>query len=124
MGRIAQYVGKYVSAPSASTKLDVDSILSGCDAVDNEVANLTSICNEFSNNGTTITPEALSFDGITTEPIIEEYTSSTKGVADLILGKTASIREEAMAAYNRIQEQLNIEAQNRDREAAKAAENN
>jgi hypothetical protein len=121
MGLLQPYHGKFVTAKSATSDIDVDSILSGCAAVDNEVGNLTNICEDFSNSGNNITPKAFSFDGETVEPMIEQYKISTSGIADDILGITASIREAAINAYNKIQEQYNAEAKARDDAAIREA---
>ncbi len=120
---LGQYIGVYVSAPSAATKIDAAGIIAGCDAVDAEVANLNNLCSEFNRCASSITPKALSFDGMTVGPIIENYATASSGVSSGILGTTAGIRAKAIEVYNKIQEELNAEAKSKD-EAAIAAANN
>jgi len=118
---LGQYMGTFVNAESAATKIDAAGIIAGCDAVDAEAANLSNLCGEFSRSATTITPKALSFDGETVGPIIENYSSASGDVSSGILGITAGIRAKAIEVYNQIQQELNEDAERRDREAIAAA---
>ncbi len=118
MDILQPYKGTYVSADSASSKLDLEGILSGCDAVDSEASNLNDICNSFNSEGSNINEKALSFDGEGVEGILEEFGTASSSVVNNILETTQAIREAAVAAYNKIQDELNREAMARDQEAA------
>ena len=123
MNLLQPYVGKYVTATSASTKIDVDAILAGCDAVDSEASQISTVNSEISDIGSSITENALSVDGMTVSNTVNECCTGISGVQSMITNTTASIREAAVSVYNQFQEQFNEEARIRDEDAARNNQN-
>ena len=123
MSLLQPYVGKFVTATSASTKIDVESIIAGCDAVDSEASRISDINAEVNSVGSTIDEKALSVDGTTISNSLDECCTGINGVQEMIFGTTAGIRESAMSIYNQIQEQFNDEARIWDEEASKRNQN-
>ena len=114
MGILQPYRGTYCSASLASEKLDIDTILSGCNAVDSEASHITEYANTLSTAGSNLDVNALSAGGTTMEGKVDEYCTNIKSVETFIMNTTSQIREAAEAAYNQIQEQMNSEAYARD----------
>lgn len=114
MGLLQPYRGTYYSAESANTKLDINSILAGCNAVDEEANHISEYANDISESGSYLDANALSVDGKTMQGSIETCCTNINDVESFIIGTTAQIREMAEAAYNQIQDNLNYEAQQRD----------
>ncbi len=118
MSLLQPYVGKFVTATSASTKIDVESIMAGCDSVDSEASKISDVNSNINNIGSTIDSNALSVDGSTVLNSLEECCTGINGVQNMIFNTTSGIREAAISAYNQIQEQFNAEARIRDQEAS------
>lgn len=123
MDLLEPYVGKYVSAESASSKLDAAAIMSGCDAVDGEAANITNNVNDLSSKASRLNENALSVDGMTIQGAVSDYCSYLNSIKDNITTSTNGIREAAASAYNMIQQELNDEARARDLDAKNREEN-
>lgn len=110
MNFLEPYKGRYVSAESASNELDVDCILSGCQSVLSTASNLSDINNKVFNLGCSITPQALSIDGVTVTDNLSECCDGIKNVESYISSTVEAIKEAAISAYNEIQTQLNEDA--------------
>lgn len=113
-GALQPYQGRYVNAKSASDDLDLATILAGCDAVDSEAGNITDISQNLSNAAGDLTVQTFSIDGVSVGTKAEEYCNSINDVKSWIEDGTSSIRSAAEAAYNRLQEQYNEEARQKD----------
>ena len=126
MGLLQPYVGTYARATSASSKLDVESILAGCDAVDDEVVGISEISSKISQAGSSITKDVLSIDDMDISGSLDECCTGISNTYSNILETTSAIRERAVAVYNQLQAQYNEEAKIRDENAKIAAskENN
>ncbi len=118
MSLLQPYVGKFVTASSASSKIDAASIIAGCDAVDSEASKISDVNSNVNSIGSRIDSTALSVDGKTTMNLLEECCTGINDVQTMIFNTTSAIREAATSAYNQIQEQLNEEARIRDQEAS------
>lgn len=123
MSLLEPYVGRYVSAESASTKLDVSSILAGCDMVDSESDKLNVVGNKVNDIGDELTLDVLSVDGVGMGEKIVECCNSYFDSYDSIVGSTTQIRETAISKYNQLQQQLNDEARARDEYLIKQNQN-
>ena len=123
MSLLQPYVGKFVTATSASTKIDVESIMAVCDSVDSEASKISDVNSNINNIGSTIDSNALSVDGSTVLNSLEECCTGINGVQNMIFNTTSGIREAAISAYNQIQEQFNAEARIRDQEASERNQN-
>ena len=110
MNILMPYAGEYASAKSASEDIDIDAILAGCDAVDEEASKLSELSSEYFNTGNELNEEILSVDGATMHSTIEECCTSITSAQEGILGSTAQIRETAVAAYNSLQQKYNEQA--------------
>lgn len=111
MDVVQPFVGKYVTAVSASTKIDLDSIITNCNAVDEEVSKISSINNSINSTGGNLTADVLSVGGATVINLLDECCSNINGVQSDVVSMTEGIRESAIEAYNQIQEQFNEEAE-------------
>ena len=114
MGLLSAYRGTYCSAESASSKIDAEAIIAGCNAVDAEAAHISEYSNLLSQSGSNLTERVLSANGVTMEGKVDEYCTNIKSVESYILNSTAQIREAAEAVYNQIQDQMNQEAHAKD----------
>lgn len=114
MGILQPYKGVYYSASSAREKLDIDSILAGCDAVDEEANHISEYANQFSVSSAALDVNTLSVNNLTMAEKAQEYSDGINQVEIEIMSVTAKIREAVEYAYNSIQDSLNIEAQTRD----------
>lgn len=108
------YTGKFISAKSASTKLDVDAIIDGCNAVASEISSITSIATKIEREGNTMDSKALSVDDVTVEKSLANCCDEVRNVKSNILDTTEKIKEAAVSIYNSLQEQLNAEAIQKD----------
>lgn len=116
MSLLQPYSGKFVSAKSASEKLDAEAIIAGCDAVDSEAETITAIEREVNSSGNMITADVLSIGGKTILPTLEATCTGITNNKAAIIAKTAEIRQQAEAVYNQIQSELNDEASRKDQE--------
>lgn len=114
MGILQPYRGTYCSASSASEKLDIESILAGCDAVDEEANHISEYANQLSGYSSQLDVNALSVNGKTMIGTAEECCDGINNVESEIIGTTAQIRAAAESVYNQIQDQLNNEAYIKD----------
>ena len=108
------YVGRFASAGSASILLDLDTILAGCNAVVNETPAIYSLANNINDCAQDLNANALSVDGKTMIPAIEECVQDISSVQNNINKTVEEIRAAAINAYNNLQKQLNDEAYNRE----------
>ena len=114
MAKKEPYRGTYVTARSASEYIDLDTILSGCDQVDEKASKLSTISNNVKTATSTLDESSFSINKETMLPKIEESCGLLKDGESSIMDTTAQIRAAAEQAYNEIQEQLNYEAEQRD----------
>lgn len=59
------YIGRFVSAKSASSKLDDEAIVAGCNGVDSEVSGISNVVSKIDSEGNTVDSSALSVDDVT-----------------------------------------------------------
>lgn len=114
MNILQPYKGRYVSAEYASKDLDINAILDGCASVESEARNISNINNKVSDYGNSITPQALSIDGITVENNLVECCEGINNVESYIISAVDSIKAAAIDAYNKIQSQYNEKAKYED----------
>lgn len=117
MGLMQPYVGRFVSAKSASDKIDAEAIMAGCDAVDSEASAISGIASKVTSAANDITAEALSFDGVTVAGSAGECTSGIVASQGNIKSMTAQIKSLAMSYYNKFQNEYNEEAMAKDKAA-------
>ncbi len=114
MGILQPYVGTYCHAASASSKLDLSAILAGCDAVDTEANQITNYNHSLNTTMSYLDANTLSANGKTMQAAGEKCCNDISNVQTSILNTTAQIRSVAESVYNKIQEQMNYEAQVKD----------
>ena len=114
MSLLQPYHGTYVNASSASNQLDANAILAGCDAVDEEANYISQYAGNLSEVSSPLNERNFSVDGATMIPTIGEYCENINAVEAEIMSITSQIREMVEYQYNRIQEQLNYDAQVKD----------
>lgn len=115
MGLMRQYVGKYVTATSASTKIDATAIIKGCNAVDNDANEISRLANLFKSEAARINKTSLSIDNKTMEENVDECSAGIEERRKAILDATDYIRQVTEDIYNQIQSQYNENAKARDR---------
>lgn len=115
MGLMRQYVGKYVTATSASTKIDATAIIKGCNAVDNDANEISRLANLFKSEAARIDKTSLSIDNKTMEENVYECSAGIEERRKAILDATDYIRQVTEDIYNQIQSQYNENAKARDR---------
>lgn len=115
MGLMRQYVGKYVTATSASTKIDATAIIKGCNAVDNDANEISRLANLFKSEAARIDKTSLSIDNKTMEENVDECSAGIEERRKAILDATDYIRQVTEDIYNQIQSQYNENAKARDR---------
>ncbi len=115
MNLLEPYVGKKVTAQSASKDLDIQTILTGCDNVENALSDLSTISMNFYESGSTINEKSLSADGVTFVNNITNCCSEITTSASTITSALSQIRESAVSQYNKLQQQYNDEAKIKDR---------
>ena len=115
MGLMRQYVGKYVTATSASTKIDATAIIKVCNAVDNDANEITRLANLFKSEAARIDKTSLSIDNKTMEENVDECSAGIEERRKAILDATDYIRQVTEDIYNQIQSQYNENAKERDR---------
>ncbi len=108
------YRGVFISAQSASNMLDLNQILAGCTAVENEASNIDELSNSISSLTSNLGANIFSIDGKTISPSSDKCCEEIIEVQKWIYDTTSQIRETAINAYNQLQTQLNNDAQNRD----------
>ena len=115
MGLMRQYVGKYVTATSASTKIDSTARIKGCNAVDNDANEISRLANLFKSEAARIDKTSLSIDNKTMEENVDECSAGIEERRKAILDATDYIRQVTEDIYNQIQSQYNENAKERDR---------
>ena len=88
MGLMRQYVGKYVTATSASTKIDATAIIKGCNAVDNDANEISRLANLFKSEAARIDKTSLSIDNKTMEENVDECSAGIEERRKAILDAT------------------------------------
>ncbi len=114
MGLVEPYRGRYYSASSALEYLDINTIFSGCNSVEQEANILSDYAGDLTDISSTLGPKELSLDGETVGPLFEECSTGIVGTENTIVNLTTQIRELAEVQYNEIQNRLNSGAQARD----------
>lgn len=115
MGLIQPYVGKYVTATSASTKLDATSIFKGCNAVDEDAEGMSRLITLLKGAGISLNEKVLSINNQTVDGNIEECVTGIEEQKKVILNATDTIRSATEKAYNQLQKRFNDEARAKDR---------
>ena len=114
MGLLQPYIGRYVSAPSASEVLDAQAVFDGCDAVEREILKITGYAARMKVTAGNIDSDALSIDGETIGPITETYYAYLTERESAIETSVEEIRTMVEQQYNRIQQDYNETAQRQD----------
>ncbi len=118
MGLLSPYVGRYVSAASASEYLDIGTIASGCSAAISEASFLNSFASKLSSITAVVDANALCIDGMTIQGVSDECSNNIVSVQNEIVNIANQVLASAEAAYNQIQERLNQEAYINDQNMA------
>ena len=114
MELVGVYKGAFVSAQSASIKLDIEAIFSACNSIDGIAENLLEYADSFDEQVLKLDSDALSVDGQTIDGVASDYSLYFSNTYSGIKTSTQNIREVAAAQYNKIQNELNEEARRQD----------
>ena len=113
------YVGKYVTAESASEYIDINEITSSLDKINELGSNLTTIANELSSLGSNLNEKVLSVDGSYINFINEKLNIFSR-ITSNIESDAESYRTSSIEAYNKKQVELNNIAMEKDIELQNA----
>ena len=113
-GLLEPYVGNFVRADSASNRLDIDSILAGCNAVESETPTINNLANGISDCASELNADALSIDGKTVMGTVDEYVQGIANLHTSINNAVDEIRQRSINVYNQLQQQLNEDAYRRE----------
>ena len=115
MALLSPYRGTYVNARLASEEIDAQSIINGCNAVDNCAGQICVLSDNISTVGSDITVDALLIDDKSIDGSLKDCCNGIGSIHDGITNTTMQIKEIAEAIYNSIQEQYNDEARLKDK---------
>ncbi len=110
MEKVLPYEGQNIVAESASMYLDIDSIVSGCNSVIENVSELTNIVNQILNSASEVDADSFSVYGNTIDKPIEDCCNYINSVQSAIQENVLSLLESAVSQYNKIQRNLNENA--------------
>ena len=116
MNLLEPYHGTYCNASSANEKIDIQAILSGCDAVDEEANHISEYAGTLRDYSSVLNEKVLSISGETMINTANECCEDINNVENEIMSITTQIREAVVAVYNKIQDQLNNEAYIKDQD--------
>ncbi len=111
MRLLESFHGSYVNAASASTMLDISTILEGCSEVENEANHISEYVNKIADISSSMNKDNFSINGETVYKLVDDYCTQMNDVEVQIMSMVEQIRAAVEAQYNKIQEQLNYEAQ-------------
>ena len=121
MSLMAQWSGNYVTAKSARTYIDAESIIGDANKIKGELDELDNLVRNVKGSGSELTREVLLIDDKDMSGNIDETTqfiTDTKSNQVAILDEIIS---RATMVYNEKQEELNRQAQYEDQKAAERA---
>lgn len=116
MSLLQPYVGKKMSAPSATKKIDIETILQGCAEVDNIADEVAKLNLRFKEKAKEIDEDALSCDEKSPKESIELCADRIDLLQKKILDATDAIRDVVESVYNKIQWQLNEETVQKEKD--------
>lgn len=119
MGLTARYIGRYVSAESASNYIDAAGITSAANDIIAELGEFNNLASDVEKAGGELNVETLSIDGTDFSPKVEELATAIGQQYNSMVGQLEQIITAAETAYNNKQDALNADARARD--AAEAA---
>ena len=129
MGLIDRYIGRYVSAESASNFIDAKGIIESANNIKTELEEFSNLSGDVKTAGSDLTPSTLCIDGLDCSPLVEEVAALIADKYTTMLGNLDEIIAAAEQVYNSKQEEYNQSAKYRDqqeanRRAAMAARSN
>lgn len=111
---VKPYVGKHVSAQSASNYIDIETIYAGCTKLENEANSYNDIYEKVNVLGDNNGKDVLEVDGKTISNVVGEYSNVLNDTSNGLIDFANSVRAAAENAYNEIQNQLNENARIED----------
>ena len=118
MALTERYIGRYVSADSASSYIDAKGIIEGANNIKKELEEFSNLSGDVRNAGSDLTPNTLCIDGLDCSPLVDEVATLIKDRYTTMLGNLDEIIAAAERAYNAKQEEYNQSARYRDQQEA------
>lgn len=118
MALTERYIGRYVSAESASNFIDAKGIMECANNIKGELEEFSNLASDVKTAGSDLTPKTLCIDGLDCSPLIEEVAALIIEKYTTMLGNLDAIIAAAEQVYNAKQEEYNQIARYRDQQEA------
>jgi hypothetical protein len=118
MALTERYIGRYVSADSASNYIDAKGIIEGANNIKKELEEFSNLSGDVRTAGSDLTPNTLCIDGLDCSPLVDEVATLIKDKYTTMLGNLDEIIAAAERTYNAKQEEYNQSARYRDQQEA------
>lgn len=118
MGLTERYIGRYVSAESASNYIDAKGIIEGANNIKAELEEFSNLSGDVRTAGSDLTPSTLYIDGLDCSPLVDEVATLITDKYTTMLGNLDEIIAAAEQVYNAKQEEYNQSARYRDQQEA------
>ncbi len=123
MNLLQPYQGKYKSAESAASYIDIVAINKGCDMIDAAATDFITVGKTVAAASEDCGTDTLSIDGKNILSTIENCANKIANTEKEIFKITSQIREQAINQYNNKQQELNNEAQSIENDMRRNEEN-
>lgn len=117
------YIGKYVSAKSASDDIDITSIISGCNIAISASSGFKTIGQKYEEAAKICDSKALSVDSFSMEESILSDGELISSYQQLITSLMQTIIDNSISAYNNLQQKYNDAAEAKDLATIKSITN-
>ena len=118
MGLTERYIGRYVSADSASNYIDARGLIESANNIKTELEEFSNLSGDVRIAGSDLTPSTLCIDGLDCSPLVDEVSNLIKDKYTTMLGNLDEIIASAESVYNAKQEEYNQSARYRDQQEA------
>lgn len=118
MGLTERYIGRYVSADSASNYIDAKGIIESANNIKTELEEFSNLAGDVKTAGSDLTPKTLCIDGLDCSPLVEDVATLITDRYTTMLGNLDAIIAAAEQIYNAKQDEYNQSARYRDQQEA------
>lgn len=118
MGLLERYIGRYVSADSASNYIDANGIISSANNIKTELEEFSNLAGDVKTAGSDLTPKTFYIDGSDFSPLVDDVASLITEKYTSMLGNLDAIIAAAEQVYNAKQAEYNQSARYRDQQEA------
>ncbi|MBQ8534093.1 MAG: hypothetical protein IJ463_00220 [Bacilli bacterium] len=118
MALTERYIGRYVSAESASNYIDAKGIIESANSIKTELEEFSNFAGDVKTAGSDLTPKTLCIDGLDCSPLVEDVATLITEKYTTMIGNLDSIIAAAEKVYNTKQDEYNQSARYRDQQEA------